>query len=116
MNKDSVLDMLAKSADYRAFDEKRENASFNLCVATIIWIEREYDVEYDFRDNPEEIPFAYTTYGDDEDDVQVYVDAVHMEFIFELNGNSRVRKSVDASDIPYVDFSEIIAEAYDLLK
>lgn len=94
-----------------------ESRAACLRAAAARWIEMEYETPYSPSDeeSAEEIPFAYTTYGDDEDDVQVYVDAVHLEFIFELNGYERIRQDVDADDIQYVDFSEIIADAYDLL-
>lgn len=116
MNRADILKELHKSADYRCFDTERKNRSYDLYVAAAKWIEEEYGEPYSSTGNPEEIPFAYTTYGDDEDDVQVYVDAVHLEFIFELNGYDRVWQSVEAEDIPYVDFSEITAEAYDILS
>lgn len=117
MNRADILKSLYKSADYNCFSTERKNRSYDLYVAAVKWIEEEYGVPYSpsENDSAEEIPFAYTTYGDDEDDVQVYVDAVHLEFIFELNGYDRVRQDVDADDIQYVDFSEIIADAYDLL-
>lgn len=116
MNRADILKELHKSADYRCFDSERKNSSYDLYVAAAEWIEKEYGEPYSSTGDPEQIPFAYTTYGDDEDDVQVYVDAVHLEFIYELNGYDRVREDVEADDIQYVDFSEIIAEAYDALS
>lgn len=118
MNRADILKELYKSADYRCFDTERKNRSYDLYKAAIEWIEKEYGVPYSpsENDSAEEFSFAYTTYGDDEDDVQIYVDAVHLEFIYELNGYDRVRQDVEAEDIPYVDFSDITAEAYSLLK
>lgn len=117
MNRADILEKLYESAEYICFDTERKNQSYDLYVAAARWIEMEYETPYSPSDeeSAEEIPFAYTTYGDGEDEVQVYVDAVHLEFIFELNGYERVRLDVDADDIQYVDFSGIIAEAYDLL-
>lgn len=117
MKREDILQKLYESAEYNCFDTERKNRSYDLYVAAARWIEMEYETPYSpsEEESAEEIPFAYTTYGDDEDDVQVYVDAVHLEFIFELNGYDRVRQDVDADDIQYVDFSEIIADAYDLL-
>lgn len=116
MNRADILKELYKSADYRCFDTERKNRSYDLYVAAAEWIEKEYGEPYSSTGDPEQIPFAYTTYGDDEDDVQVYVDAVHLEFIYELNGYDRVWQAVEAEDIQYVDFSEIIADAYDALS
>lgn len=118
MKTSDILKKLYESADYRCFDTERKKRSYNLYVAAARWIEMEYGNPYSALDeeSAEEMPFAYTTYGDNEDDVQVYVDAVHLEFIFELNGYDRVRKDVEAEDIQYVDFSEITAEAYDALS
>lgn len=117
MKRADILKSLYKSADYNCFSTERKNRSYDLYVAAAKWIEEEYGVPYSpsENDSAEEIPFAYTTYGDNEDDVQIYVDAVHLEFIYELNGYTRVRQDIEAEDIPYVDFSEIIADAYDLL-
>lgn len=116
MNREDILKELHKSADYRCFDTERKNRSYDLYVAAAKWIEEEYGEPYSSVGDPEQMPFAYTTYGDDEDDVQIYVDTVHLEFIFELNGYDRVRQDVEAEDIQYVDFSEITAEAHDLLS